>query len=202
MSEKKTTAADEPISNDEPASSRNTDSSSRGAPAELEGISSDITAATGLTEQADFRGNFEHALDEKGRINLPASFRQVLAERRETTIVLTNFVCDGARCLDGFSLSAWKAFEAKLAKRSRFDAQLRQLENFYIARATHCQVDSSGRINIPQYLRTYAGLRRDVTFTAAMHGFRVWDSKVWEMVFREAETALLADPNLFIDVDR
>lgn len=158
--------------------------------------------ADAATSEAEFRGNYQHSLDEKGRVNLPASFRQVLIEHREATVVLTNFVCDGARCLDGFSLSGWRAFEKRLAERSRFDPQLRQLENFYLARATHCPVDASGRINIPQYLRNYAGLRREVSFTAAMHGFRVWDSKIWELVFREAETALLNDPKLFINVDR
>lgn len=154
-----------------------------------------------VTEGA-FLGNFEHSLDEKGRISLPSAFRQVLTEAEETTIVLTNFVCDGARCLDGFPLAAWREFEGRLAARSRFDPQLRTLENYYVARAAMCQIDGSGRINIPAHLRVYAGLKRDVTFTASMHGFRVWDTRVWELVFQEAESALLEDPSLFVDVDR
>ncbi len=156
----------------------------------------------GGTPGVVFCGTFEHALDEKGRVSLPSPFRQVLSELQQTSIVLTNFVCDGARCLDGFSQQSWIAFQSKLSERSRFDPQLRQLENFYLSRAAQCLVDTSGRINIPAYLRTYAGLRKDVTFTASMHGFRVWDSKVWEHVFREAETALLKDPSLFVGVDR
>lgn len=149
-----------------------------------------------------FMGNFQHALDEKGRVSLPAAFRDKLQQEESNSVVLTNFVCDGARCLDGFSERSWREFEARLASRSRFDPQARKLENYYVSRAALCPVDGSGRINIPAYLRSYAGLERDVSFTASMHGFRIWDARVWDLVFREAESALLEDPSLFVDVDR
>lgn len=149
-----------------------------------------------------FRGSFHHFLDAKGRISVPSSFRQALLERGEDTIVLTNFITDGTRCLDGFALSSWRKFEGKLASRSRFDPQVRKLENFYLARAALCPIDGSGRVNIPVHLRSYAGLEREVVFTASLHGFRIWDARVWELLFREAETALLEDPSLFVDVDR
>lgn len=148
-----------------------------------------------------FRGSFEHCLDDKGRVSLPATFRQALKEAEISTVVLTNFITDGARCLEGFSLNAWKEFESKMKERSRFDPQVRKLENFYLARAAECQIDKSGRINIAQHLRQYAGFERDVVFTASLHGFRIWDARVWELVFREAETALLEDPALFMNVD-
>ena len=148
-----------------------------------------------------FRGNFHHTLDEKGRISVPSEYRGVLAQSREQCVVLTNFICDGARCLEGFLLEEWEAFEQKLKSRSRFDPQLRQLENFYLSRAARCVVDGSGRINVPNYLRTYAGLEKDAVFTASLHGFRIWDTRVWELVFREAESALLENPALFKDVD-
>ena len=148
-----------------------------------------------------FRGVFSHAVDEKGRISLPAEFRKVLAPEDKGTIVVTNFISDGTRCLDGFSLSAWRRFERKLAERSRFNPQVRKVENFYVARASLCELDGSGRILIPAYLRSYAGLEKDVTFTSSSHGFRLWDRRVWELVFQEAESALLEDPSLFSDVD-
>ena len=148
-----------------------------------------------------FKGSFEHLLDDKGRVSLPASFRQVLTQEKINSIVLTNFITDGARCLDGFSLSAWKEFEDRLRSKSRFDPKIRKLENFYFSRATECAVDSAGRINIPNHLRIYAGLEKEVVFTAALHGFRIWDRRVWELIFRESETALLDDPSLFNEVD-
>ncbi|MBP9838573.1 MAG: division/cell wall cluster transcriptional repressor MraZ [Proteobacteria bacterium] len=155
----------------------------------------------GAEDDFAFRGVFYHAVDEKGRVSLPVEFRKIIIKLKQESLVLTNFVSDGARCLEGFSLDSWKKFEAKLASRSRFDPQVRKVENFYLARSCVCQIDSSGRVNIPAYLRTYAGLEKDVAFTSSTHGFRIWDKRVWELVFQEAETALLENPSLFIDVD-
>lgn len=148
-----------------------------------------------------FRGSFIHCLDEKGRISIPAPFRQIMSEQNQDTVVLTNFITDGARCLDGFALGSWKTFEAKLATRSRFDPQVRKLENYYLARASVCPIDTSGRVNIPPHLRQYAGLEREVAFTASLHGFRIWDKRVWDLLFQEAESALLENPSLFTDID-
>ena len=151
---------------------------------------------------AAFRGTSLHSLDDKGRISVPAVFRTALGERSADPIVLTNSICDGARCIEGYALSEWQKFEERLLKKSRFDPQLRKLENYYLARAVECPIDGSGRINVPQHLRSYAGLEREVIFTSFLHGFRIWDRRVWELVFQEAETALLQNPSLFEDVDK
>lgn len=148
-----------------------------------------------------FRGCFEHTLDGKGRVSLPAPFRQALFLLPEPTVILTNFICDGARCLDGFSKAGWIEFENKLRGRSRFDPQLRKLEHYYLARAVECPVDASGRINIPQHLRAYAALDKQIVFASALSGFRIWDKRVWDLIFKEAEAALLGDPSLFVGVD-
>ncbi len=148
-----------------------------------------------------FRGNFLHALDEKGRISLPSEFRRVLSNNNDNSIVLTNYISEGARCLEGFGLAEWEKFEAKLRSKSRFGAKLQKLENFYLSRAAECQLDSAGRILIPNHLRVYAGIEREVTFTSSIHGFRAWDKRVWETIFAQAEAALLENPDLFADVD-
>jgi MraZ protein len=163
---------------------------------------SDQSAPVEEPSSFSFRGSFEHNLDDNGRISVPANFRQALTETNLRKVVLTNFVCDGVRCLEGFALSSWEKFEQKLAERSRFDPQLKKLENFYLARAAECQIDSSGRICVPQHLRLYAGLEKEVVFTSSIHGFRMWAKRVWEHVFQEAEAALMEDPSLFLDVDK
>lgn len=178
----------------------------------------EVNAVGESSEPQLFRGVFYHALDEKGRVSFPAAFRDVLQSNsgsgsdgsagqstgriEQSSVVLTNFITDGARCLEGYTLSEWRKFEQKLASRGRFDPQVRKLENFYIARAAICALDANGRVNIPQHLRTYAGLEKEVAFTSSIHGFRIWDRRVWELVFQEAETALLEDPALFADVDK
>ncbi len=148
-----------------------------------------------------FYGSFEHTLDPKGRVSLPSSFRTSLSPVDEQSIILTNFITDGFRCLDGFSLSSWRVFEAKLAEKGRFNPAVRQLENFYIARASVCTLDGSGRINIPSYLREYAGIDKDVVFTPSIHGFRLWRKEVWNLVFSQSEEMLLENPALFEGVD-
>jgi DNA-binding transcriptional regulator/RsmH inhibitor MraZ len=54
---------------------------------------------------------------------------------------------------------------------------------------------------VPSYLRAYAGLEREVVFTASIHGFRIWDKRVWDAIFQASEQALLENPDLFSDVD-
>lgn len=155
-----------------------------------------------VVETPALHGCFEHVMDEKGRVNIPAGFRQALQQGGISQLVLTNGIRDGARCLEGYVDVEWRAFENRLRERSRFDPQLTKLENFYLARASYCAVDGSGRILVPAYLRTYAGLEKEIVFTPSLHGFRMWDRRVWELIFQEAETALLDNPSLFVDVDK
>ena len=154
-----------------------------------------------MPQSLAFRGNFSHALDDKGRVSLPAEFRKVLAEADERAVVLTNYISDGARCLEGFGVGAWVAFEEKLRKKSRFNPKLHKLENFYLSRAAECPIDSAGRILIPLHLRQYGGLERDLTFTSSIHGFRIWESRVWAVIFEQAESALMENPEVFSDID-
>ena len=160
------------------------------------------TPAEGSELVATFRGNFSHTIDDKGRVSLPVEFRRSIGtEPSHERVVITNYISEGSRCLEGFSLKAWERFEQKLREKSRFSAKLQRLENFYLSRASECQLDGSGRILIPQHLRTYAGLEKEVTFTASIHGFRLWDSRVWAVIFAEAEKALMENPDLFSDID-
>ncbi len=151
--------------------------------------------------QLSFRGNFTHSIDSKGRVSLPAEFRKLLASSSETSVVVTNYVSEGSRCLEGFGLHAWESFENKLREKSRFNAKLQRLENFYLSRAAECLIDGNGRILLPNHLRVYAGIEKEVTFTSSIHGFRVWDSRVWQVTFEAAEQALLENPDLFADID-
>jgi MraZ protein len=148
-----------------------------------------------------FHGNFTHAIDDKGRISLPVEFRRVLQEQKGTSVVLTNYISDGSRCLEGFGPQAWAEFERKLRAKSRFSSKLQSLENYYLSRAALCPIDGSGRILIPGYLRGYANLEREVTFTSSIYGFRLWDKRVWENIFAAAEQALLSNPDIFSDVE-
>ena len=164
---------------------------------------SSLSAALGSgAGEISFRGCFEHAVDDKGRVSIPSAFRQLLLDRRISSLVLTNYICDGARCIEVYTEPDWHELEKRLERRSRFDPQVKRLENYYLARAAVCPIDGSGRINVPPHLRTYAGVEREVVFAATVRGFRIWDRRVWELIFQEAETALIEDPSIFENVDR
>ncbi len=140
-----------------------------------------------------FRGHFEHAIDDKGRVAVPVLFRQALVGLQDERLVLTKFRLRKRRCLDVYPLSAWRRFEDNLLSRNRFDPKLVQFRNVYVSGATECALDAQGRILVPQLLREYAGLKRDVMITGDVDKFRLWDAQTWHEVFAEDEEQVLDD---------
>ncbi|MGH7828548.1 MAG: division/cell wall cluster transcriptional repressor MraZ, partial [Candidatus Binatia bacterium] len=134
-----------------------------------------------------FRGRFEHTIDSKGRLSVPAKFREVLLGKADDRIVMTNFVVDSVRCLDVYPLDEWIRFEEEIKKRPKFDRRMVLFQNYYLAGASECVVDTHGRILIPPTLRQYASLKRDVILVSALDKFRVCDREAWKKVFTEAE---------------
>ncbi len=142
-----------------------------------------------------FRGTFEHVIDEKGRISVPARFRDCLVASNDERVVLTNFFVGSVRCLDAYPFAAWVQMEERLRGKPQFDANVMRFQNYYFAAAHECQLDKQGRILLPPKLRDYANLKRDVTFTAAGEKFRIWDRDTWSKVFCDAEEALMSAPD-------
>lgn len=79
----------------------------------LSALSISVMASARLTVD---RGSFEHTLDAKGRLSIPAKFREVLLGKGDDRIVITNFVVDVARCLDVYPLDEWLRFEEEIRK--------------------------------------------------------------------------------------
>jgi MraZ protein len=141
-----------------------------------------------------FRGHFTHTVDDKGRVAIPARFREALSGLQEERLVVTKFNIRGKHCLDVYPLLAWQRLETKIRERNQFDEDFIAFRNFYVAGAHDCALDSQGRILIPQLLRDYAGLKRDVMFTGDIDKFRAWDKDVWEQVFTGDEQTFLQNP--------
>jgi MraZ protein len=144
-----------------------------------------------------FRGSFEHTIDEKGRVNIPAKFREFLLSKQEDRLVVTKFILNACRCLDAYPQSEWDRFEEELAAKPRFDEDFLKLEHFYLSSAEDCPIDKQGRILLPPLLREYAGLTKDVMFTGARRKFRIWDKEVWKKLNIESERDLSQNPRLF-----
>lgn len=141
-----------------------------------------------------FRGRFEHTIDEKGRVNVPARFREILQAFSDDRVIITNFLITSVRCLDVYPQAAWLQLEDRLRAKPQFDQRVMRFQNFYVASAHECVLDKQGRILLPPTLREYANLTRDVVFTSALEKFRIWDREQWNRVFGEAEQSFMERP--------
>ena len=147
--------------------------------------------------QAVFSGRFDHALDEKGRISVPARFRDVLQAQGHDRLYITNHVLEGERCLALYPPREWDELVARIREKARFDRNVQLFQTFYIGGAHEVESDRQGRILIPGKLREFARLAREATFSAQIDHFQLWDKGVLERVLKLAEDKLIEDPEFF-----
>jgi MraZ protein len=143
-----------------------------------------------------FNGRFDHAIDEKGRVSIPARFRDELQKAGHDRLYITNFIFEREKMLELYPPAEWEAMVAKFARRRTGDRVAQLFETFYIGGAHEVQVDRQGRILIPTKLREFAGLERDVTFSARPNLFQLWNRATLDKILKSAEDQLLADPDL------
>jgi MraZ protein len=148
-----------------------------------------------------FRGNYQHSLDDKGRVAIPARFREALSGLQDERLVVTRFKRRGRRCLVAYPVSAWLRFEEKIGEKRRFNRKMAAFESYYVSAAQDVQIDGQGRLLVPPMLREYAGLGRDVMFTGLIERFQIWDVDVWHQVEREDEQEIFDDPDLLDELE-
>ena len=120
-----------------------------------------------------FMGEYNHTIDAKGRLIVPAKFREALGDEFVVTKGL-----DG--CLFVYSDSEWNAFEEKLRTLPLTNKNARQFTRFFLAGAAACEVDKQGRILLPQVLREFAKLEKDVVLVGVASRIEIWSKEVWE----------------------
>ena len=120
-----------------------------------------------------FRGQFEHAIDEKGRLSIPAKFREAL--RKEKTLVLTS----SDAYLTAYPLKEWRALEDRLRANPKFKREQRDFLRFVYSSAEDVAMDSQGRILVPQGLRQRAGIMREVVIIGMMDTIEIWNKGRW-----------------------
>ncbi len=124
-----------------------------------------------------FTGSFFHTMDNKGRVSIPARYREILKERKDRQIVITNW--EGY--ILAFPQSEWLVFTAELsAKFSMLDSRYRAIQRLLISGAEECPLDRQGRILVSQNLRDYAKLSREVCLVGALRCFEIWDRSTFE----------------------
>ena len=120
-----------------------------------------------------FRGRFEHTIDSKGRISIPAKFRDLLAEKYDERVMITNF----DRCLVAYPYEEWKTMEEKISSLSMVKKEAKAFQRFFVSAAAECPIDKLGRILIPPTLRSYAQLEKEVVFAGMIKKFEIWSKE-------------------------
>jgi MraZ protein len=109
-----------------------------------------------------FRGHFMHSVDAKGRISLPARFRELVAAGGDQRIVLAPDVFDP--CLHLYPLRAWEALEQRVMEMPSLGRSSVRFRRLYVSAAVECELDGSGRVLIPPHLRERAKLDKDAVW--------------------------------------
>jgi MraZ protein len=147
-----------------------------------------------------FSGTFEHAIDDKNRVAIPSKYREALSGLHQERLMVTRFRDGERRCLDVYPLSAWEDLEAKLLAKRRFNPRVQQFKRVYVSGAHECPLDGQGRILLPQHLRDYAGIKRDVVFTGEIDMFKLWDRDTWQRTF-DVDEKIFDEPDVLDGLD-
>jgi len=131
-----------------------------------------------------FEGRSRHTLDEKGRLAIPARFKEVLEKRGDSSLVVTNL----NNCLVAFAGDDWQKIKEKAASLPLFDAAANIYFRYFVSGAVECSL-KQGRILIPQDLRELAQLRKEVVLVGHLNRFEIWDKDKWEEEFERAKEA-------------
>lgn len=123
-----------------------------------------------------FYGEYEHAIDRKGRVIIPARFRQVLRANNIDALFLTRGL-DG--CLFLFAESEWRTAEARFKQVSFTKAEGRKFNRLFFSGAVEVQVDGLGRILIPKHLKEFAQIKQDVMVVGVSNRMEVWAKEKW-----------------------
>lgn len=130
-----------------------------------------------------FRGVAQLNLDSKGRLAVPARYRDALLARCSGHLVLT---ADSDRCVLIYPLPDWEPIEQKLMALSSFNAQIRELQRRLVGYAEDAQLDATGRILISPALRGYARLEKSVVLVGQGAKFELWNKDHWEQLMDKA----------------
>ncbi|MEE8118369.1 MAG: division/cell wall cluster transcriptional repressor MraZ [Gammaproteobacteria bacterium] len=123
-----------------------------------------------------FRGVNNVTLDAKGRLAIPTRFRQQLSDCCQGHVVLT---VDRDYCLLLYPLPDWEEIERKLIRLPSLNPQARRLQRLLVGHATDLEIDSNGRVLLPQPLREFAQLEKRVVMIGQGNKFELWNEETW-----------------------
>jgi len=127
-----------------------------------------------------FLGEYQHSIDDKGRLVLPSKFRHALAEG----LVITK---GQDRCLYVFTPERWGDEVERVNRLSRLNRRNRNYARSFFGSASDQELDRQGRIQIPSQLRSYAALDKDVLVVGVADRIEIWDTDAWRELSVEAD---------------
>ena len=130
-----------------------------------------------------FLGDYQHTLDAKGRVSLPAKFR---AEMTGKLVIAKGL----DKCLYVYPAEEYNRFVEDLLAGEDFDPRTRRIRRFFVAGAVEAELDSAGRISLPAVLREYSSLKKDVAVTGNGNRIEIWDADAWSEYNGEAEGSI------------
>jgi len=126
-------------------------------------------------------GEFRHTLDDKNRVSLPAKFRKELGKK----VIITRGLDP---CLYVFSMSEWKKFSDELTSQTSFNhSNSRAVDRFFTSGAIETDVDSSGRILIPDFLKQYGNMGNKVVVAGVRNRLELWNEDGWSEYMKKVE---------------
>lgn len=137
-----------------------------------------------------FRGKFIYGVDQKGRLAIPAKFREILSTRFDEKLIVTHF----DQCLWAYPAPVWQSLEKKISELPQFLEEVKALQRVFISAACECPLDKQGRILLPSSLRDYAGLGygTESILVGMTQRIEIWARNKWEKVFQESQKKLEA----------
>lgn len=136
-----------------------------------------------------FRGRSSHTIDPKGRIVIPARFRDVLKAGGGDGVMITQMDA----CLFAYTFEEWKMIEAKVMALAEKSDAMRRFRRVFIGGASECNCDKQSRILVPPDLRAYAGLEKEIVLVGVLDHFEIWSRENWENENSKLEKDMLKE---------
>ena len=145
-----------------------------------------------------FYGEFEHALDRKGRLIVPSKFREALKEHYIERFFITRGL---DKCLFMFAEDEWKTQEQKFKSMSFTKSEARRFNRMYFSGACEIIPDKQGRILLPSYLKEYANIKRDVYIIGISNRIEIWSRENWKDYYSTSKDSFEEVAEKLIELD-
>lgn len=123
-----------------------------------------------------FRGSSFHTIDAKGRIIIPARFREVIRADGSDSVMVSRI----DSCVVAYTMDKWRKLENEILTLPKSSAYMRRFRRVFIGGAFECTCDKQDRILIPSTLREYAGLDKDIVLVGTLERFEIWSRENWD----------------------